>query len=148
MLAILGILLEEYDADSRPPASEYKLPGEYSDMEIRRVSTYSGVCSATFLIQFARLTRGPGYGAHCYEVVAASVSARTARRATDVQVRNNVRCVIEGGEGFGCPAERFNFRDNLELKLKAKMHPLCCCIFATMGSVPSLYSKARNTVLS
>jgi hypothetical protein len=44
VLAILGIILEEYDTDSRPPAPEYKLPGEYSDMEIRRVSTYSGVC--------------------------------------------------------------------------------------------------------
>lgn len=50
VLAILGILLEEYDADSRPPAPEYKLPGEYSDMEIRRVTTYSGVCRSFFLL--------------------------------------------------------------------------------------------------
>lgn len=48
VLAILGILLEEYDADYRPPAPEYKLPGEYSDMEIRRVSTHSGVCQQPF----------------------------------------------------------------------------------------------------
>jgi origin recognition complex subunit 5 len=43
VLAILGILLEEYDADSRPPAPEYKLPGEYSDMEIKRATTYLAV---------------------------------------------------------------------------------------------------------
>jgi len=48
VLAVLGILLEEYDAESRPPAPEYKLPGEYSDMEIRRVSTYSAVCLSFF----------------------------------------------------------------------------------------------------
>lgn len=111
VLAILGILLEEYDADSRPPAPEYKLPGEYSDMEIRRLSTYSGVCrlSTIFPVRFACLTQGQGHGAHCCEVATASISARTARWAADVQVCNNVRCSVKDSEGLGCPTERFNF---------------------------------------
>jgi origin recognition complex subunit 5 len=43
MISILGILLEEYDADDRPPAPEYAFPGEYTDMEIQRVSVFSSV---------------------------------------------------------------------------------------------------------
>ncbi|KAF9648347.1 hypothetical protein BDM02DRAFT_3240307 [Thelephora ganbajun] len=56
VLAVLGILLEEYDADSRPPAPEYKLPGEYSDMEIRRVSTYSGITELTAMRLLRRVS--------------------------------------------------------------------------------------------
>ena len=83
VLSILGILLEEYDADSRPPAPEYKLPGEYSDMEIRRVSTYSGVF-IIFIVKFTRLTEGLDYGAHCHEILPTSVSARTTGRTAYV----------------------------------------------------------------
>ena len=43
MIAILGILLEENDADTRPPAPEYKIPGEYTEMEITRLSVYAQV---------------------------------------------------------------------------------------------------------
>ncbi|KAH8828112.1 origin recognition complex subunit 5 C-terminus-domain-containing protein [Flagelloscypha sp. PMI_526] len=38
MIAILGALLEENDADSRPKKLEFKVPGEYTDSEIGRTS--------------------------------------------------------------------------------------------------------------
>ena len=44
MIAILGALLEENDAGSRPTAHEFRVPGEYTDMEISRVGVYSAVC--------------------------------------------------------------------------------------------------------
>lgn len=43
MVAILGTLLEENDVDTRRPAREFRIPGEYTDMEISRVSVYSAV---------------------------------------------------------------------------------------------------------
>jgi len=107
VLAILGILLEEYDADSRPPAPEYKLPGEYSDMEIRRVTTYSGVCRSPFWLDL-RLTQRVDHGTHCYEVATSGVSARTVGWTANVQVCNNVRGGATGGKGFGCSVERFD----------------------------------------
>ena len=44
MIAILGALLEENDIDTRRPAREFRIPGEYTDMEISRVGIYSAVC--------------------------------------------------------------------------------------------------------
>lgn len=38
LTAILGILLEENDADARPPVPEYTVPGEYTEMEMSRVA--------------------------------------------------------------------------------------------------------------
>lgn len=64
--------------------------------------------SIIFLTEFVILTRGVGHGTHCYEVVTSGVSAGTAGWSADVQVRNNVRGGIGGGEGFGCSSERFN----------------------------------------
>lgn len=43
LMAILGVLLEENDADVRPVASQYTLPGEYTEMEIARVALYANV---------------------------------------------------------------------------------------------------------
>ncbi|KAF9449872.1 hypothetical protein P691DRAFT_774394 [Macrolepiota fuliginosa MF-IS2] len=43
MIAILGALLEENDVDSRPPAPEFTIPGEYTDMEVSRVAISSAV---------------------------------------------------------------------------------------------------------
>ncbi|KAI0791547.1 origin recognition complex subunit 5 C-terminus-domain-containing protein [Irpex lacteus] len=43
MIAILGVLLEENDADYRPPAPEYTIPGEYTEMEISRLAVFSQV---------------------------------------------------------------------------------------------------------
>ncbi|KAJ7496587.1 putative origin recognition complex, subunit 5-like protein [Mycena latifolia] len=43
LIAILGALLEENDADRRVPAPEYAIPGEYTDMEIARVGIYNTV---------------------------------------------------------------------------------------------------------
>ena len=43
MLAILGVLLEEHDAETRPPAPEYALPGEYTETEVSRVAVYAQV---------------------------------------------------------------------------------------------------------
>lgn len=37
------MLLEENDVDTRPSASQYTLPGEYTDMEISRVSLIAQV---------------------------------------------------------------------------------------------------------
>ena len=45
MIAILGALLEENDIDTRRPAREFRIPGEYTDMEISRVGIFSAVCS-------------------------------------------------------------------------------------------------------
>ena len=44
MVAILGVLLEENDADTRPDAPEYRVPGEYTEMEISRMGVYAQVC--------------------------------------------------------------------------------------------------------
>ena len=43
LIAILGIILEEYDADIRPPAPEFTIPGEYTEMEISRIHIYGAV---------------------------------------------------------------------------------------------------------
>ena len=43
MTAILGILLEENDVETRPPAPEYNIPGEYTEIEISRVAIYAQV---------------------------------------------------------------------------------------------------------
>ena len=43
LLAILGALLEENDADARLPPEEFVIPGEYSDMEISRRGVHSSV---------------------------------------------------------------------------------------------------------
>ncbi|KAI0943786.1 hypothetical protein AcW1_002864 [Taiwanofungus camphoratus] len=43
LLAILGVLLEENDVEMRPPAPQYTLPGEYTDMEISRVAIYAEI---------------------------------------------------------------------------------------------------------
>ncbi|KAH9849423.1 origin recognition complex subunit 5 C-terminus-domain-containing protein [Lenzites betulinus] len=43
LVAILGVLLEENDADVRPVAPQYSLPGEYTEMEISRVALYANV---------------------------------------------------------------------------------------------------------
>ncbi|EMD36587.1 hypothetical protein CERSUDRAFT_115622 [Gelatoporia subvermispora B] len=43
LLAILGVLLEEHDAEVRPQAPEFAIPGEYTDMEISRVSVHAAI---------------------------------------------------------------------------------------------------------
>lgn len=44
LLAILGILLEENDAEVRPPMPEYNsVPGSYTEAEISRVAVYAQV---------------------------------------------------------------------------------------------------------
>ncbi|KAI0330642.1 hypothetical protein GY45DRAFT_1323379 [Cubamyces sp. BRFM 1775] len=43
LIAILGVLLEENDAETRPVAPQYSLPGEYTEMEISRVALYGQV---------------------------------------------------------------------------------------------------------
>ncbi|EFI28402.1 hypothetical protein CC1G_13936 [Coprinopsis cinerea okayama7 len=43
LVAILGALLEENDADSRLATEEFAIPGEYTDMEISRRSIHSSV---------------------------------------------------------------------------------------------------------
>lgn len=40
---MLGVLLEENDADVRPSAPQYTLPGEYTEMEISRVALQANV---------------------------------------------------------------------------------------------------------
>lgn len=126
VLAILGILLEEYDADSRPPAPEYKLPGEYSDMEIRRVTTYSGVRRSSFWLDLC-LTQRAGHGTHCYEVATSGVSARTVGWTANVQVRNNVRGGTTGSKGFECSVERFDLRTDLRLGMMMLVNCAISC---------------------
>ncbi|KAI0646244.1 origin recognition complex subunit 5 C-terminus-domain-containing protein [Trametes meyenii] len=47
LIAILGVLLEENDADVRPAVSQYTLPGEYTEMEISRVALYANIVELT-----------------------------------------------------------------------------------------------------
>ena len=56
MLAILGALLEEYDADMRPPAPQYQIPGEYTDAEIGRVAVYGAISRLTKIRLLDRTT--------------------------------------------------------------------------------------------
>ncbi|KAG6839865.1 hypothetical protein C0991_010999 [Blastosporella zonata] len=58
LLAILGALLEENDADSRLPAPEFSIPGEYTDMETSRVAIYSAVMELTSMRLLHRTTPG------------------------------------------------------------------------------------------
>ncbi|KAF5370931.1 hypothetical protein D9615_009797 [Tricholomella constricta] len=58
LLAILGALLEENDAETRLPAPEYTIPGEYTDMEISRVGIYSAVMELTSMRLLHRTTPG------------------------------------------------------------------------------------------
>ncbi|KAG6914474.1 hypothetical protein DXG01_017051 [Tephrocybe rancida] len=58
LLAILGALLEENDADVRLPASEFSIPGEYTDMEASRVAIYSAVVELTSMRLLHRTTVG------------------------------------------------------------------------------------------
>ncbi|KAF7971160.1 hypothetical protein HWV62_21982 [Athelia sp. TMB] len=44
LVAILGVLLEENDVENRPPAPQFTIPGEYTDMEITRVHIHGAVC--------------------------------------------------------------------------------------------------------
>ncbi|EIW55782.1 uncharacterized protein TRAVEDRAFT_130191 [Trametes versicolor FP-101664 SS1] len=43
LIAMLGVLLEENDADVRPAAPQYTLPGEYTEMEISRVALQANI---------------------------------------------------------------------------------------------------------
>ncbi|KAI0360740.1 hypothetical protein OH77DRAFT_1418741 [Trametes cingulata] len=43
LIAILGVLLEENDAETRPVAPQYSLPGEYTETEISRVALYGNI---------------------------------------------------------------------------------------------------------
>ncbi|KAI5889017.1 uncharacterized protein SCHCODRAFT_02690849 [Schizophyllum commune H4-8] len=56
MLAILGALLEEYDADTRPLAPQYQIPGEYTDAEIGRVAVYGAIGQLTKIRLLDRTT--------------------------------------------------------------------------------------------
>lgn len=47
LIAVLGALLEENDADSRPRRPEHTIPGEYTDMEISRIGIHSSVCCSS-----------------------------------------------------------------------------------------------------
>lgn len=49
LIAILGVLLEENDVDTRPVALQYTLPGEYTEMEIARVAVYANVRPGDFV---------------------------------------------------------------------------------------------------
>ncbi|RPD65379.1 hypothetical protein L226DRAFT_567376 [Lentinus tigrinus ALCF2SS1-7] len=43
LIAILGVLLEENDADTRPAAPQYTVSGEYTEMEIARVALHANI---------------------------------------------------------------------------------------------------------
>lgn len=63
MFAILGVLLEENDVDTRPDAPEYRVPGEYTEMEISRTAAYAQVGCYSFYITDSRLNGHAGDGA-------------------------------------------------------------------------------------
>ncbi|KAG6879298.1 hypothetical protein C0992_003783 [Termitomyces sp. T32_za158] len=58
LLAILGALLEENDVETRLPAPEFTIPGEYTDMEISRVAIYAAVTELTSMRLIHRTTPG------------------------------------------------------------------------------------------
>ncbi|KAF8066619.1 origin recognition complex subunit 5 C-terminus-domain-containing protein [Lyophyllum atratum] len=58
LLAILGALLEENDAEARLPAPEYSIPGEYTDMETSRVGIYSAIMELTSMRLLHRTSPG------------------------------------------------------------------------------------------
>ncbi|KAG5342190.1 hypothetical protein C0989_004928 [Termitomyces sp. Mn162] len=58
LLAILGALLEENDVETRLLAPEFKIPGEYTDMETSRVAVYSAVMELTSMRLIHRTTPG------------------------------------------------------------------------------------------
>jgi len=47
LVAILGVLLEGNDVDTRLPAEEFTIPGEYTEMEIGRVQVYAAIMELT-----------------------------------------------------------------------------------------------------
>ncbi|KAI0069946.1 hypothetical protein K474DRAFT_1702428 [Panus rudis PR-1116 ss-1] len=67
MIAILGVLLEENDTETRLSAPEYTVPGEYTEMEISRTAVYAQVneLSTMYLLHRTtpaeRLDPSPGY---------------------------------------------------------------------------------------
>ncbi|KAG5645389.1 hypothetical protein DXG03_006342 [Asterophora parasitica] len=58
LLAILGALLEENDAESRLSAPEYAIPGEYTDMETGRIGISTAVMGLTSMRLLHRTTPG------------------------------------------------------------------------------------------
>ena len=71
MIAILGVLLEENDADFRPPAQEFNVPGEYTEIEISRVAVYAQVPYVPHQWHRTPLTQlksplGDGAGLHAF----------------------------------------------------------------------------------
>ncbi|TBU58295.1 origin recognition complex subunit 5 C-terminus-domain-containing protein [Dichomitus squalens] len=56
MIAILGVLLEENDADTRPVAPQYTLPGEYTEMEIARVAVYANIAELASMRLLVRIS--------------------------------------------------------------------------------------------
>ena len=77
MIAILGALLEENDVECRLSAPEFKIPGEYTDMEITRVGVYCTVCnpSVFLLLVYKTLSLFPDNGAHFNEPTSPNVAA-------------------------------------------------------------------------
>ncbi|KAH0838828.1 origin recognition complex, subunit 5 [Lanmaoa asiatica] len=49
LLAILGVLLEENDYETRPHDPRFELPGEYTDMEIGRIYIYTTITELTLM---------------------------------------------------------------------------------------------------
>lgn len=101
MISILGVLLEEYDADDRPPAPEYSMPGEYTDMEIQRLSVYSSV-RLTLHWLFSTLTRYIylGDGTHINAAVASYYTSRSTGWPANVQVCNIIRSRVSCSKGL------------------------------------------------
>ncbi|KAH7925660.1 hypothetical protein BV22DRAFT_1194968 [Leucogyrophana mollusca] len=56
LLAILGALLEENDVETRPHAAEYKLSGEYTEMEVGRAQVYAAISELTSTRSLHRMT--------------------------------------------------------------------------------------------
>ena len=73
MIAILGVLLEENDAETRLPAPQYGLPGEYTEMEIARTALHANVsrvydATAAWADVLSTDIRAGKYAAACTDV--------------------------------------------------------------------------------
>ncbi|KAF7324653.1 hypothetical protein MKEN_00506800 [Mycena kentingensis (nom. inval.)] len=88
LLAILGALLEENDADRRPPAPEYTIPGEYTDMETSRVGVQNLIIELADAGLLQRSTATDKLDGATFKCGVSYKTAETLSRQLDVQLND------------------------------------------------------------
>lgn len=100
LIAILGVLLEEYDVDERQTldSSPYNFPGEETEMELQRTSVYSSVC--TIFSTFEHIYSNPPTScidqpACFYQAPGPDFATRKAGWSPDVPKRYELRGCVD-----------------------------------------------------